>query len=362
MKSKKAKVKRTGSALLVVLLIVMAITILSLGFLSRSDVELACGENMILRTQMDYLAESGLEHARGLILYDSNYLGDWALPGQQLVDGSNDYYDVSVVKDVNGECNYRITCDAYREKGIEKIGRSSLEAELRLDPYIAFWIQASAQIVNTVKINGDVDCNGTLTNYSIINGDVFANSLAGTGSITGRQKALGDLSLAWPQVEVDDFISHYSPVQTIEVNSLDSNSLGGSSQVCYRNGNLELASNVQIEGMLIVAGNLTITGSGNVITAGKDLPAMLVTGNLRIQSGGSLDVYGLAFVNRRVQNDYGGNVNISGGLFVQKIFTGLGNMTITAAPSKTAITTWPSGNPTRWSPVAGAFFKSIGRL
>ncbi len=67
MKPMKRK-KRKGVALLVVLFIVMAITILSLGFLSRSDIELACGENMILRTQMDYLAESGLEHARGLIL------------------------------------------------------------------------------------------------------------------------------------------------------------------------------------------------------------------------------------------------------------------------------------------------------
>ena len=58
---------RSGAALLVVLLVVMVITILSLGFLSRSDVELACGQNMVLHTHMDYLAESGLEHAKGLI-------------------------------------------------------------------------------------------------------------------------------------------------------------------------------------------------------------------------------------------------------------------------------------------------------
>ena len=62
----KCKNSCKGAALLVVLFIVMAITVLSLGFLSASDMELACGQNMILRTQMDYLAESGLEHARGL--------------------------------------------------------------------------------------------------------------------------------------------------------------------------------------------------------------------------------------------------------------------------------------------------------
>lgn len=55
-------------ALLVVLFVVMVITITALGFLSKSDVELACGRNMSLRTQMDYTAESGLEHARGLIM------------------------------------------------------------------------------------------------------------------------------------------------------------------------------------------------------------------------------------------------------------------------------------------------------
>jgi cytoskeletal protein CcmA (bactofilin family) len=354
MRNKRNKTNRTGSALLVVLFIVMAITILSLGFLSRSDVELACGENMILRTQMDYLAESGLEHARGLILNDNNYLGDWAVSRQRLVDSSDDYYDVDVVKDVNGECNYWITCDAYREKDGEKIGRSSLEAELRLDPCIAFWIQANVQIASTVRIDGDVCCNGTLINYGVINGDVFANSLSGSGSVTGRQKTTGDLSLTWPQITVGDYTYDYT---IIEANIPSGNYTG----VIYCPNNIELSGNVNIEGMLITGANLTVTGTGNIITAGGNLPAILVTGNLRIYSGGSLDVYGLAVVNRRVQNDSGGNVNINGGLFVKTAFTGVGFTTITAAPSKTAITTWPSGNPTRWSPVAGAFFKSIER-
>jgi hypothetical protein len=360
MRSKKAKEKRKGSALLVVLFIVMAITILSLGFLSRSDVELACGENMILKTQMDYLAESGLEHARGLILNDSNYLGSWAVSGQQLVDGSDDYYDVDVVKDVNGECNYQITCDAYREKDGERIGRSSLEAELRLDPCIAFWIQASVQIINTVTINGDVYCNGTLTNNSIINGDVFASGLAGSGSITGRQKALGDLSLTWPRVTVADFTSHYS-VQLIDGNSLEDTNVGSPTTVVYCPNDIELSGNVNVVGMLIVDANLTITGNGNIITAGEDLPAILVTGNLIIKYGGSLDVYGLAVVNKRVQNS--GNVDINGGLFIKNSLTGVGNMTITAAPSKTAIITWSeAGIAERWGQVSGAFFKSIERL
>jgi hypothetical protein len=358
MKDKRNKTGREGSALLVVLFIVMAITILSLGFLSRSDVELACGENMILRTQMDYLAESGLEHARGLILNDSNYLDDWEVAEQRLVEDSNDYYDVSVVK--LGECNYKITCDAYREKGGEKIGRSSLEAELRLDPCIAFWTQIGTTVSSGVIINGDVYCNGTLTNNGTIRGDVFASGLNGSESITGRQKTTGDLSLNWPRVMVGDFILHYSPVQTIEANSLEDTNMGSSTGVLYCPNDIALSGNVNIVGMLIVDANLTITGSGNVITAGGNLPAMLVTGDLIVEDGGQLDVNGLAVVNGEVQ--IGGATNITGGLFVGNGITGTGNIAITAAPSKTAIITWSdAGIAERWGQASGAFFKSIER-
>jgi hypothetical protein len=361
MKSKKAKIKRKGSALFVVLLIVMAITILSLGYLSRSDVELACGENMILRTQMDYLAESGLEHARGLILnpqgvpteeLDPNHEYWVGQTGLQLDSNTNDFYDVEVTK-LNGELNYQITSTAYREKGVERVGSSSLEVELRLDPCIAFWTQTGTMVPSGVKINGDVYCNGTLTNYGTIHGDVFASGLIGN-SIEGQQKTAGELSMAWPQIVLGD----YSYDQIIEANSLSDSNLAG---VKYCQSNIKLSGNVNIVGMLIVDANLTITGNGNVITAGGSLPAMLVTGNLIIEDGGQLGVNGLAVVNRGVQ--IGGTTSITGGLFVENgIIDSGGNMTITAAPSKAAITHWPGGNPARWSPAAGAFFKSIGRL
>jgi cytoskeletal protein CcmA (bactofilin family) len=357
MKGKRSKTNRAGTALLVVLFIVMAITILSLGFLSRSDVELACGENMILRTQMDYLAESGLEHARGLILNDSNFSENWTALRQPLYSG-NDYYDVNAVQ--LGECNYKIICDAYREKDGERTGRSSLEAELRLDPCIAFWTQAGTTISNNVTINGDVYCNGTLTNNGTINGDVFASSLGGSGSIKGRRKATEDLSLTWPRITVEDFISHYSPVQTIEANSLENTSIGGSAAVCYSDDDLEVEGSVQIEGMLIVDANLTVTGNGNVITAGENFPAMLVTGNLIIENGGHLSVNGLAVVNEELQTS--GDADITGGLFVGNGITGAGSTTITAAPSKTAIVTWSeAGTAERWGQASGAFFKSIKR-
>jgi len=312
---------RKGAALLVVLLIVMVVTILSLGFLSRSDVELACGQNMILRAQMDYLAESGLDHARGLILNPQDIGSEYWQGGVGLqLYGSDDYYDVNVIRDdpcysPTYRCNYDITCQAYRLNNGEKIGSSTLKAELRLDPCIALWIGKDMTISSAVTINGDVRCNGKLTNAGVINGDVFASVL--NGSITGRHKPVEDLSLEWPGVTIADFTSHYT-CEVISTDTLCGTTLGLSNplRLCYRNGDLVLTGNVQVEGMLVVDGDLIIQGDGNVIRAGKNVPALFVTRDLIIEQGGRLDVNGLVVVDRDVHVSADSNgVDIVGALF-----------------------------------------------
>lgn len=142
---KRSKSERKGVALLVVLGIVMIVTILSLGYVSRTDVELTYGKNMLIRTQMDYLADSAIEHARELILnpkdIDTGGLGYWtSAVRQQLVPG-DDYYDVSVVRDDAASTlqwiHYLIECSAYREKGGERVGQRELSAVLRVKRIIS---------------------------------------------------------------------------------------------------------------------------------------------------------------------------------------------------------------------------------
>jgi hypothetical protein len=139
------KKNEKGIALLVVLFIVMAVTVISLGFLTRSDVELSCGTNMVLRTQMDYLAESGLEHARGLIINDVNYPA--SLTGQ-LQAGSDDYYHFAVIgSDVDpcdpNICSYEITSIAYRDKDGDRVGESFLTGHLYVDLNTVNWTSCS---------------------------------------------------------------------------------------------------------------------------------------------------------------------------------------------------------------------------
>ena len=109
MKYKKKYNHNKGMVLLIILAIVAAITIIGLGFIVRGDTELLCGQNMELKADMDYLAESGLEHAKGLIMYPQDLPDEPYFTGataQQLYAGS-DYYDVSVTK--LSEIDWQIT-------------------------------------------------------------------------------------------------------------------------------------------------------------------------------------------------------------------------------------------------------------
>jgi hypothetical protein len=371
--------KQEGAILLVVLIVVMAVTVLSLGFISRSDVELACGNNMILRTRMAHLAESGLEHARGLILcpqdvYTEYWQGD---VGQQLVAGSNDYYDVNVVKLT--ECNYQITCTAYSEKSGERVGRCGLTAELRLDPCIAFWAGSDATVSQRMTVNGDVYCSGNLSGGGHINGDVFAGGNITASDVAGRRnETVAGAPITWPALEVSDFSStYYIGSMTYSTHIVDVNVhpagnfipwSGNPAGIRYCSGQLELMDTVNIEGTLVVNGDLRISGTNNVISAVKNFPALLVSGEVIIEEGGALEVRGLAQIGRKITVVSGAqNMTINGGLFIanggiEGLDSSMISIVITAKPAIAAIQTWPvAGNCARWTPAGGAFFKSIKR-
>ena len=287
--------------MLVVLFIIMVITVLSLGFLSQSDVELACGRNMVLKTQMDYLAESGLEHGKGLILNPQDVETEYykGAAGLQLVDGSDDYYNISVIfddSDPTDQCNYIIDCNAFRLTGGEMIGRSNLRAQLRLDPCIALWTEGDTTVYDFMTINGDVYCYGALNNNGMIKGDVFSDELTGIGIKSGQKYDAEDLSLAWPGITVNGFIDKQG--------------------VTFQSGDFTLSENVS--GMLLVDGDLTIQQDSNVnITALKNQPALYVTGDLIVDKNANLNVEGLAAVGGRVLVNRDADVNVLGGLFIK---------------------------------------------
>ena len=345
MKEQRNKTDKKGSALLVVLFVVMVVTVLSLGFLSQSDVELACGKNMLLRVQMDYLAESGLEHAKGLILNPQDVVSEYftGATGQQLVAGSDDYYDLEVVRDDSeptNRCNYIIDCNSYRLRNGEKIGRSNIRGELRLDPCIAYWAGSSTVVSEQITINGDVYCNGNLTNNGSIGGDVFADSLSGFGSITGQRYNISQADgVTSPGLNTDDFTASYEPDP---------------------NGNVELIDpNLVVGETFVIKGNLIVSGGSIKMTAQKNSPAMLVDGAVTVKNAARLEVNGLAQITGGISVDSGAEVKIFGALYMTGAdgISGSGDVVITTEPIKASL----GGDIGTFSPAAGAFFRSIER-
>jgi len=382
MSSKKYKKSRQGAALLVVLFIVMVITIVSLGFLSRSDVELACGQNMILRTQMDYLAESGLEHARGLILNPQDVSSQYwtGAAGQQLAAGSDDYYDLEVVRDDSvptNRCNYIINCNSYRLNGVEQIGRSTLTAKLRLDPCIAYWAGSGTTVSPQITINGDVYCSGSLTNNGIIDGDVFASgTITGANIVGQRNELVTQTPVDWPGLMSGHFgptyyigSTSYSAEEIVDANHPMGNfipSVWNPAGIRYHSGDLEISNGVHIQGMLVVTGDLRITGANNDITAVKNFPALLVGEQVLMKDGSSLVINGLAQIGQAISIDAGAasaSIQVTGGLFINGggITSPLITVNVKAAPAIASIETWPAGVSKRWGPAAGAFFRNIER-
>jgi hypothetical protein len=404
MNIKKSKNARSGMALLAVLFIVMAITLISLGFLSRSDRELACAANVSIRMQMDNLAQSGLNHAKALIInpqdVDTSAVDYWQ--GQTGLDdslglgGDNDYFDIEVDRVIsdpdNNHCNYTIVSHAYRLNGTKKISNSVLEGSLRLDPCIALWTGGSYTGLPQTTVHGDVICGDYIDIYnnSYIYGDAFAvdeiwveDILLGILGDKNEFEPLADMPITAPSIVMSDLYSTYwfegSSYSAEELTSPLNDytygpTMGNPAGIYYCAGDLEINDGVIINGTLLVEDDLTINGRSNTITAEKNFPAMVVGMKTIFQDDGQLTVNGLVQINDRlhIESSCSDDVDfdVTGGVFIiQNAITIDGGastdltLTFTAAPELAALL-YQKADTTynRWTPAGGGFFKKISRL
>jgi hypothetical protein len=373
-----------GIALLAVLIMIAVVTVVSLSFISRSDGELAYGQNMKARAQADCLAESGLEHARALVLNPQDLgLASGAYwtgaSGQQL--GAGDlYYDVSVQRHTTGTtplCTFDVVSTGYRLSGGNRLAESTLAAELRLDPCIALWTGGTASLGNSTRVYGDVRC-GALTSSHTIRGDAYVVG-ATVGNASGRKlSATALVGVQWPPVTYGSLVPGYyvdggsyaaAAIGAASVSGYTSApSAGNPAGVVYHAGDLILNGNTNITGTLVVSGNLTIKGVGNVITAVKNYPAIVVGGQVNTDNTAStsLTANGLVVVYQSMNipwSLHSTNVTVNGGLFVaQDLTTGIATVNIAADHSRTALLLWDSsGGHTTWRQAGSAFYKNLQR-
>lgn len=133
---------RKGMALLVVLFIVMAIAIISSGFIARADVQLKCGDNYARHRGTEYLAWAGLEHVRALVTSPDNspLLLNWSETAIQIDPGSSSYYDLTL-EDATAIADtdpvkyiYSVLSSAYQTEGGSVRARCELQGQLFYDP------------------------------------------------------------------------------------------------------------------------------------------------------------------------------------------------------------------------------------
>ncbi len=395
MKYSSSKNLRSGAVLLVVLFVSMVVAIISLGVLARGSRQMACGDAVAQRLKLDYLAEAGLVYAKTLLLNpqevdtlpDPN--GFWPGASALWMEAGDNYYDLAVTRSTSGPtytCTYNIQSKAYRQEGAERTLQSNLYAQLRLDPCIAYWAGGNTTEPNTVTINGDVYCNGTMTSLRMVNGDVFAAGF--TGSSTGQHYVLPPEGVIFPDLQTSLYTPQYNFVEDwdspavvsyfsydLDVNDCnnppvafvpDSSNPAG---VLCRAGDLYLIGNVNITGTLVVDGDVIVKGPGTTtISPLKNFPAVVVTGTLRLEAFGSLAINGLVQTNEMSVDPNAVDISITGALFINtngmNVDPGYdGNITITTDPMKSAVITAYNPGPTfsRWSPAGDAFFKYIRR-
>ena len=133
--------RRRGAALLVVLGVTMMITVLSLGFIGRSDMELACGDNTALRLKMDNLARCALEYGRALTV-NSGPATISSPAAQPSESGARDYWKLTfsgapVANPVDPlwfagatTYTYTITGEGYRLINSVRVAQSKLQAKI----------------------------------------------------------------------------------------------------------------------------------------------------------------------------------------------------------------------------------------
>ncbi|AQT68899.1 Type II secretory pathway, component PulK [Anaerohalosphaera lusitana] len=379
-----------GAALLVVLFVVMAATVLSIGFLSKADSELASGSNFIVRTQMDSVAQSGLEHAKALLsnpqTVDTSVLDYWTGGTGLQIESGDDYYDVTVTRDATTaayEYVYDITSEAYRLNGSDKVGRSNVQGRLRLHPVIAYWQHDSQTISTAMTINGSTyvwsDCrlDGT------VNGDAYAaGQIYGTGTLNGSEHEYEADPLDLPGLSSSDYqMSYYydgggaysvTSIANSYTGSFASAGMNNPAKVYYCSGDLALTDIVgTIQGTIVVSSNLRISsGCSFTIDPVKNMPALIVGDEIHIEgSDQSIAINGLVQVADHI--DMLGKTNVQfqvdGAMYllsdgIKNLWGSGSSVTVTADPVAASVEIWSSTENSRlWSPVGGAVFEAISR-
>lgn len=334
--------------LLVVLAFTTLATSLGMAFLEANSTVMPEAVNYHGSVRAEALASSGVAMASHFLLYPPttiNLNGYYTGASGVTLDSSGDYYDVSVVRSdgwspAKTDLNlYRVTAmGVAKDPGGAIRAKRSITAEVQSPPIgkwqftQAFLCSAgSLSVNNRVTVVGDLHANGNITGGgNSCNGKVTATGLVlwtggGPTSVTSfvanlarpfrtpyqqstytiRGKTYTPYSYWWSD-EIDQSDANW-------LNAIDMSSTNPGRVILARGGNFKIRQDVQLNGTLVVDGDLRIEESGShQITAEPGFPALVVVGDVKVRDDNStVTVNGSVISTGKLDSENHNSVNVT---------------------------------------------------
>jgi hypothetical protein len=323
----RAARRTRGIALMLVVAVVAVASVLGMAVLSSAALQSQAKGNSIRATDAQYLAESGIH----LALYYLNNPDKAPSLVAGVYPGQN---GVTFGADVNGTVDLAVTnvgTDLYEITSTARAGpnpakRTTRSLKVRVLVKTAYVVKHAANfwtnftVPALMTIDGDVRCDGTLTNNGAVSGDIYANG----SNVAGWKQAPGYPTKSVPtitHINLHQQLGAATPYYTYR----DSNGVvqtgtpeiitgpitgalvpapTNPKNVWFVNNNVTLGDCV-INGTIVVRGGgrtLTVTGNAH-ITPHEGMPGLIVSNSIRFQADSlpkSLVVDGLCWTGNNI--------------------------------------------------------------
>jgi hypothetical protein len=348
--------------MLLVLATVALVAVLGMVMLTEASMRAQTARNAMASATAETLAESGIDLACYYLLNPQRapaFVGPhW--PGAQNLTFGGVEGSVDVTVTAAGPSIYDIVAVGRTRwgspQGLERRLAATVQVQRALEVNVAAgFTSPSVSLPPAVTINGDVQVDGALTNLGQINGNVIAASLVNLGRLVGSLLAPDPgRAMRIPRAEeLHDYQTYVHNGVTCNAAVLGSSIPAGTvlgptatnpAGVYYRSGALTIASNVRINGTLVVVGGpLNVSGTGSVITPQPGYPGAIIQGDIILRGPAwprDLRINGLSWVGGSLKSSLlstGGNLSFQGALLMG------GGGTVDAQIGGTVVVTYDPG-------------------
>ncbi len=315
--------RKSGFALLLVLVGLGVAVLLGLSYLSSAAVKADSSSNLLRCGRAKYLAESAVQHALYVFRADPISLdGSESSPlGPYYVDDTDDSYTFYAVQDPTIPDRYVVT----GRRTVGGITQSVSAVVYCADPMIVVnhglvVDHRTGWFPESVTVNGPVHSNAKLNNRAYINGDVSSSKTVNdpqdriTGTITENADRVPFPPLKFNKYQDDYYVNGAESTTTrimtdvfgagdplADGGAVTSDNVAGVVML-DPSGNdvLTLTNDLNFLGTLVIKGDLVLDGSNITLTPVDGFPALIVSGQVYITNNADVQINGLVIATKGI--------------------------------------------------------------